>query len=84
MREIITLEREAAEASRAGPAAKEELVKILATLKKKGFSIEAHGEFKRVPKGFEADHPRADLLKYKGLIAVDFVFQSLDSLYFSK
>jgi uncharacterized protein (TIGR02453 family) len=28
-----------------------ELVKILATLKKKGHVIESHGEFKRVPKG---------------------------------
>jgi uncharacterized protein (TIGR02453 family) len=46
-----------------------ELLKILAKLKKKGFSIESHGELKRVPKGFDPAHPRADLLKYKGLIA---------------
>ncbi len=46
-----------------------ELTKILAKLEKRGFSVESHGELKRVPKGFEAEHPRAELLKYKGLIA---------------
>ena len=46
-----------------------ELVKILAKLEKKGFTIASHGEAKRVPKGFDPEHPRAGLLKYKGLIA---------------
>jgi uncharacterized protein (TIGR02453 family) len=46
-----------------------ELAKILAKLEKNGFSIESHGELKRVPKGFDPEHPRADLLKYKGLVA---------------
>ncbi len=46
-----------------------ELVKILAKLEKKGFTVQSHGEVKRVPKGFEPEHPRAALLKYKGLIA---------------
>ena len=33
-----------------------------------GYGI--HGEqYKRVPRGFDADHPRAELLKYKGLHA---------------
>lgn len=33
--------------------------------------IEAHGHdmLKRVPRGYPADHPRADLLRHKGLIA---------------
>jgi len=44
-----------------------ELVKILATLAKKGFVAQAHERSKRVPKGFPADHPRAELLTYKGL-----------------
>jgi uncharacterized protein (TIGR02453 family) len=46
-----------------------ELAKILARLRKKGFTIEQHGALKRVPKGFDAEHPRADLLKGKGLTA---------------
>jgi uncharacterized protein (TIGR02453 family) len=46
-----------------------ELGKILAKLKKKGFSIEQHDVLKRVPKGFDAEHPRAELLKGKGLTA---------------
>jgi uncharacterized protein (TIGR02453 family) len=44
-----------------------ELVKILATLAKKGFVSESHDRSKRVPKGFPAQHPRAELLTYKGL-----------------
>jgi uncharacterized protein (TIGR02453 family) len=43
------------------------LEKLLAGLAKKGFSSEAHGVLKRVPKGFDADHPRGELLKRKGL-----------------
>jgi len=44
-----------------------ELVKILAALGKKGYAAEAHERSKRVPKGFPPDHPRAELLTYKGL-----------------
>jgi uncharacterized protein (TIGR02453 family) len=44
-----------------------ELVKILAALAKKGFVAQAHDRSKRVPKGFAPDHPRAELLTYKGL-----------------
>jgi uncharacterized protein (DUF2461 family) len=44
-----------------------ELVKILAALGKKGFVASAHERSKRVPKGFPPDHPRAELLTYKGL-----------------
>jgi uncharacterized protein (TIGR02453 family) len=46
-----------------------ELVKLLGSLEKKGFTIASHGEFKRVPKGIDPDHPRAALLKYQGLVA---------------
>ncbi len=45
-----------------------ELEKILAALQKKGFSTESHETLKRVPKGFDPDHPRAALLKRKGLV----------------
>ena len=46
-----------------------ELAKILAKLTKDGFSMDMmHGDhLKKVPKGFDADHPRAELLKRKGL-----------------
>jgi uncharacterized protein (DUF2461 family) len=44
-----------------------ELDKILASLRKKKFSVDSHGEFKRVPKGYAPDHPRAEHLKRKGL-----------------
>ena len=45
-----------------------ELDRILAALSKKGFSVDSHGTYARVPKGFAPDHPRAELLKWKGLI----------------
>jgi uncharacterized protein (TIGR02453 family) len=48
-----------------------ELAKILARLEKKGFEVGGHGALKKVPKGFDPEHPRAELLKYKG-IHVDF------------
>ncbi len=44
-----------------------ELVQLLARLAKKGYASDSHDALKRVPKGFDADHPRADLLKRKGL-----------------
>ena len=45
-----------------------ELTRILATLDKKGFPAEAHERLKRVPKAYDEDHPRAELLKQKGLV----------------
>jgi uncharacterized protein (TIGR02453 family) len=42
--------------------------KILATLDKKGFEAGSHDTLKRVPKGYERDHPRAEMLKRKGLV----------------
>ncbi len=44
-----------------------ELEKLLAALKKKRFEPESHDRLQRVPKGFDPDHSRADLLKVKGL-----------------
>jgi uncharacterized protein (TIGR02453 family) len=45
-----------------------ELTKILAGLAKKGFTADTHERFKRVPRGFAPDHPRAELLKRRGLV----------------
>jgi uncharacterized protein (TIGR02453 family) len=44
-----------------------ELDKILTSLAKKGFVVGSHDSYKRVPKGYDADHPRAEHLKRKGL-----------------
>ena len=44
-----------------------ELEKLLAKLTKKGFTTDSHESLKRVPKGFDPDHPRAEMLKRKGL-----------------
>jgi len=46
-----------------------ELEKIVAGLVKKGFKPDSHDSYKRVPKGYAEDHPRAEMLKRKGLIA---------------
>ena len=45
-----------------------DLLQILARLRRKGYEAGPYEEFARVPKGFAPDHPRAELLKYKGLI----------------
>ena len=44
-----------------------ELVKMLSSLQKKGFRVDSHDTYKRVPKGFDPEHPRAEHLKRKGL-----------------
>jgi uncharacterized protein (TIGR02453 family) len=43
------------------------LEKLLRALAKKGYSIDSHDTYKRVPKGYAADHRRAEHLKRKGL-----------------
>ena len=44
--------------------------KIVLGLVKKGFSLDSMETLKKVPRGFEPDHPRAELLKRKGLIVM--------------
>jgi uncharacterized protein (TIGR02453 family) len=44
-----------------------ELEKLLGALKKKGYQVDSHDTYKRVPAGFDPDHPRAEHLKRKGL-----------------
>ena len=44
------------------------LLRIMATLRRKGYEPGGYESYARVPKGFAPDHPRAELLKYKGLI----------------
>jgi uncharacterized protein (TIGR02453 family) len=44
-----------------------ELAKLLGSLQKKGFSVDSHDTYARVPKGYDPNHPRAEHLKRKGL-----------------
>jgi uncharacterized protein (TIGR02453 family) len=43
------------------------LARLIAELRSKKIDVGAHGELKTVPRGFPKDHPRADLLRAKGL-----------------
>jgi len=47
-----------------------ELSRIVAGLVKHGATIEAGGTLKKAPRGVAPDHPRAELLKLKGLVAM--------------
>jgi uncharacterized protein (TIGR02453 family) len=60
----VEVYRKAVDADRTG----RELALIVETLEGDGFEIGGE-ELKRVPPGFPADHPRARLLKFKGIIA---------------
>ena len=57
----------------------EALVAILRKLVRAGFTVRSHDVLQRVPRGLDPDHPRADLLKRKGVI-VSFPEPSRDSL----
>lgn len=57
--------RDAVAADRTGG----ELVSIVTALNRRGIDTASHDALKTVPRGFDRDHPRADLLKRKGLAA---------------
>jgi uncharacterized protein (TIGR02453 family) len=57
--------RDAVAAERTG----KELTTIVAALRRKGIDVIARESLKTVPRGYDRDHPRADLLKHKGLAA---------------
>ena len=44
-----------------------ELAAIVAVLDKAGVEVHGHGTLKSAPRGYQADHPRIDLLRHKGL-----------------
>ena len=44
------------------------LASLLARLVKRGFVVGSHEMLKKVPRGLDAQHPRAELLKRKGLV----------------
>jgi uncharacterized protein (TIGR02453 family) len=45
-----------------------QLVRIVADLRATGAEVTAHETLKTVPRGYARDHPRADLLRLKGLV----------------
>jgi uncharacterized protein (TIGR02453 family) len=45
------------------------LERIVADIRSEGVEAEGHGVLKTAPKGYAKDHPRIELLQYKGLIA---------------
>ena len=56
--------REAVDEDRPGTA----LEGIVAAARKAGLTVNGHETLKTAPKGYAKDHPRIDLLRYKGLI----------------
>ena len=57
--------REAVDDDRTGA----ELTKLVAAAGKAGLEISGHEVLKTAPRGYPKDHPRIELLRYKGLIA---------------
>jgi uncharacterized protein (TIGR02453 family) len=45
------------------------LVDLVAAARKAGLDVTGHGVLKSAPRGYPRDHPRIELLRYKGLIA---------------
>ncbi len=56
--------RGAVDSKRTGEA----LVRMVADARAAGLEVTAHGVLKTAPKGYPKDHPRIELLRYKGLI----------------
>jgi uncharacterized protein (TIGR02453 family) len=44
------------------------LTALLRPLLRAGYTVESHDQLQRVPRGFDPEHPQADLLRRKGLI----------------
>lgn len=57
--------RQLVAAPRTGPA----IAAIVDELREAGYDVSSHEPFKRVPRGSPQDHPRAELLKMRGVIA---------------
>jgi uncharacterized protein (TIGR02453 family) len=57
--------REAVDDDRRGKA----LSRLVAAAREAGLEVTGHGVLKTAPKGYPRDHPRIELLRYKGLIA---------------
>ena len=44
-----------------------ELTKLIASLQRKGFEVDTHARLDKPPRGYDATHPRADLLRMKDI-----------------
>ena len=44
-----------------------ELTKLIALLRRKGFDVDTHARLDKPPRGYDATHPRADLLRMKDI-----------------
>jgi uncharacterized protein (TIGR02453 family) len=44
------------------------LAELVADVEAAGIQVEGHGVLKTAPRGYPKDHPRIDLLRYKGLV----------------
>jgi uncharacterized protein (TIGR02453 family) len=53
----------------AADVAGDALERIVATLREQDIAVQGYESLKRVPPGYPADHPRAELLRQKGLYA---------------
>ncbi|HEY1329865.1 MAG TPA: DUF2461 domain-containing protein [Actinomycetota bacterium] len=45
------------------------LAAIVEDIRKAGAQVQGHGELKTAPKGYPKDHPRIELLRYKGIVS---------------
>ncbi|GIF49036.1 uncharacterized protein (TIGR02453 family) [Asanoa ferruginea] len=64
-RDQLARYRAAVDDDRIGPP----LERIVAEAAADGVGIHGHDRLKRVPRGYPPDHPRADLLRHKGVVA---------------
>jgi uncharacterized protein (TIGR02453 family) len=46
-----------------------DLQKVIAAVEEHGIAVSGHQSLKSAPRGYPKDHPRADLLRHKGLVA---------------
>jgi uncharacterized protein (TIGR02453 family) len=46
-----------------------ELERVIAAIVRRKITVTGHDQVKTVPRGYDRNHPRADLLRYKGVIA---------------
>jgi uncharacterized protein (TIGR02453 family) len=56
--------RRAVDASRSGGA----LERVVREIREAGFEARGHGILKTVPRGYPKEHPRIELLRYKGIV----------------
>ncbi|MEM7534114.1 MAG: TIGR02453 family protein [Chloroflexota bacterium] len=60
---VLAPYREAVDDEKKGMALQE----IVTELQEKGYIVDSIDKYKRIPRDYPKDHPRADLLKYKGI-----------------